>query len=43
MRQFYLVSLRLILFLLTLTIIYAQEVLEGKSINEATGEVVSSF
>jgi TonB-dependent SusC/RagA subfamily outer membrane receptor len=40
MRQFYLVSLRLILFLLTPTIMCAQEVLEGKTINEATGEVV---
>ena len=34
------VSLRLILFLLTSTIMCAQEVLEGKTINEATGEVV---
>ncbi|WP_295178369.1 carboxypeptidase-like regulatory domain-containing protein [uncultured Christiangramia sp.] len=40
MRQIYLVSLRLILFLLTSTIMCAQEVLEGKTINEATGEVV---
>lgn len=40
MRQFCLISLRLILFLLTPTILCAQEVLEGKTINEATGEVV---
>ncbi|WP_026913967.1 SusC/RagA family TonB-linked outer membrane protein [Christiangramia portivictoriae] len=40
MRQFCLISLRLILFLLTPVVLCAQEVLEGKTINEATGEVV---
>ena len=40
MRQFYFDSFKLLFFLFCPAFLFAQEVLTGKTINEATGEVV---